>query len=110
VEMTAHRQGVNRPHALLVNGCERGRLPHSASRLLRAIVEVKAKRDASKRELIDTGRNKMFAKRDAKGQFKEMDDVGRSLAVDRRRSAKTTVKSGQGDQGDRPRAASTKTK
>jgi hypothetical protein len=28
------------------------------------------------------------------------------LAVDRRRSAKTTVKSGQGDQGDRPRAAS----
>ena len=38
-----------------------------------------AKTSTSKRELIDTGRNKMFAKRDAKGQFKEMDDVGRSL-------------------------------
>jgi hypothetical protein len=63
-----------------------------------------AKRSGSKREVIDTGRNKMFAKRDAKGQFKEMDEVGRSLAVDRRRSAKTTVKSGHGDQGDRPRA------
>ena len=37
-----------------------------------------AKRSSSKRELIDTGRNKVFAKRDAKGQFKEIDDVGRS--------------------------------
>ena len=64
-----------------------------------------AKRSTTKRELIDAGRNKMFAKRDAKGQFKEMDDVGRSLTADRRRSAKTTVKSGHGDQGDRPRAA-----
>ena len=63
-----------------------------------------AKRSSSKRELIDTGR-KMFAKRDAKGQFKEMDDVGRSLAADRRRPAKRAVKSGHGDQGDRPRAA-----
>jgi hypothetical protein len=35
-----------------------------------------AKRRGSKREVIDTGRNKMFAKRDAKGQFKEMDEVG----------------------------------
>jgi hypothetical protein len=40
-----------------------------------------AKRSTGKRELIDTGRNKMFAKRDAGGQFKEMDDVGRSLAT-----------------------------
>ena len=31
----------------------------------------------SKRELIDTGRNKMFARRDVQGRFKEMDDVGR---------------------------------
>ena len=64
-----------------------------------------AKRSSSKRELIDTGRNKMFAKRDVQGRFKEMDDVGRSLATDRRRSAKTTVEAGHGDQGDRPRAA-----
>jgi hypothetical protein len=40
------------------------------------------KRSTSKRELIDTGRNKMFAKRTAKGRFKEMDDVGRSLTAE----------------------------
>ena len=63
---------------------------------------------SSKRDLIDTGRNKMFSKRDPQGHFREMDDVGRSLAVDRRRSARTTVTSGHGDQGDRPRAATKK--
>ena len=50
-----------------------------------------AKRSSSKRELINTGRNKMFAKRTAKGQFKEMDDVSRSLSADRRASAKRSV-------------------
>ena len=64
-----------------------------------------AKRSSSRRETIDTGRNKMFAKRDARGQFKEMDDVGRSLATDRRRKAKTAAKSGHGDQGDRKRSS-----
>jgi hypothetical protein len=55
----------------------------------------------SKRELIDTGRNKMYARRDEKGQFREMDDVGRSLSADRRRAAKTKAPRGQGDRGDR---------
>jgi hypothetical protein len=50
----------------------------------------------------------MFAKRDVGGQFKEMDDVGRSLATDRRTSAKTASKAGHGDQGDRPRMATKK--
>jgi hypothetical protein len=63
---------------------------------------IVAKR-TSKRELIDTGRNKMYARRDERGQFKEMDDVGRSLTSDRRRSAKTASKLGQGDRGDRKR-------
>jgi hypothetical protein len=58
-------------------------------------------RSTSKRELIATGRNKMFAKRDARGQFKEMDDVSRSIPTDRRRDAKRTSKPGHGDQGDR---------
>jgi hypothetical protein len=62
-----------------------------------------AKRSTSKREVIDTGRTKMFGKRDAKGRFKEMDAVGRSLAADRRQSSKRKVKSGHGDQGDRKR-------
>lgn len=60
-----------------------------------------AKTSGSKRELIDTGRNKTFARRDEKGQFKEMDDVGRSLSSDRRTKAKRKVKSGEGDRGDR---------
>jgi len=64
-----------------------------------------AKRSTSKRELVDTGRNKLFAKRNTKGQFKEMDDVGRSLTADRRRTAKTVSEAGHGDQGDRLRGA-----
>jgi hypothetical protein len=59
-----------------------------------------AKRSTSKRERIDTPSGSHFAKRKAKGQFKEMDDVGRSLKADRRIKAKRTVKSGHGDQGD----------
>jgi hypothetical protein len=55
---------------------------------------------ASKRELVDTGRDKRFVRRDEKGQFKESDDVGKSLAQDRRHKAKRTVPSGQGDKGD----------
>jgi hypothetical protein len=55
----------------------------------------------SQRELIDTGNDKRFVRRDAQGRFKESDDVGRSLAADRRQPAKTKVKSGQGDRGDR---------
>jgi hypothetical protein len=58
-------------------------------------------RRASTRELIDTGRNKSYTRRNAKGQFKESDDVGRSSASDQPRKAKTTAKRGQGDRGDR---------
>ncbi len=56
---------------------------------------------SSKRELIDTGTDKRYVRRDSKGRFKESDDVGRSLAADRRQHAKTETKSGQGDRGDR---------
>ena len=62
---------------------------------------------AGKRELIDTGTDKRYVRRDEKGQFAESDDVGRSLAADRRQKAKTVVKPGQGDKGDR-RSADTK--
>jgi hypothetical protein len=57
---------------------------------------------AGKRELIEpTPGDKRYVRRDAKGQFKEVDDVGRSLSADRKRKAKTATKSGQGDRGDR---------
>jgi len=52
------------------------------------------------RELIDTGSDKRFVRRDDKGQFSESDDVGKSLAQDVRQHAKTKVKKGQGDRGD----------
>jgi hypothetical protein len=61
------------------------------------------RRKAAKRELIDTGTDKRYVRRDAAGRFKESDDVGRSLAQDRRKKAKTATKSGQGDKGDRRR-------
>ena len=56
---------------------------------------------AAKRELVDTGADKQFVRRGARGRFKESDDVGRSLTADRRKKAKTKVKSGQGGKGDR---------
>jgi hypothetical protein len=63
---------------------------------------------AGKRELIDTGTDKRYVRRDKQGQFKESDDVGRSLAADRRTKAQTVVKSGQGDRGDQKRRAKAK--
>ena len=62
-----------------------------------------AKRRAAKRELIDTGTDKRYVRRNAKGQFKESDDVGRATAQDQKRRARTTAKRGQGDGGDRRR-------
>ena len=64
---------------------------------------TKKRKPAAKRELINTGTDKRFVRRDGKGQFKESDDVGRSLSQDRKRKAKTAAKRGQGDRGDRAR-------
>jgi hypothetical protein len=68
----------------------------------RATVKKAVRRKkAAKRELIDTRSDKRFVRRGAAGKFKESDNVGKSLSVDRRQKAKTKVKSGQGDKGDR---------
>jgi hypothetical protein len=56
------------------------------------------------RELIDTGTDKRYVRRDDEGQFKESDDVGRSLSQDVKQHAKTETRSGQGDRGDRKRS------
>jgi hypothetical protein len=57
---------------------------------------------ASKRELIEPHKgDKRYVRRDEKGRFKEVDDVGRSSAADQRQKAKTVAKKGQGDKGDR---------
>jgi hypothetical protein len=55
----------------------------------------------NERELIDTERDKRYVRRDDQGQFKESDDVGRSLAQDRKRDAEHETSKGQGDRGDR---------
>jgi hypothetical protein len=42
-------------------------------------------------------------RRGKRGRFEESDDIGRSLASDRRKKAKRVAKSGQGDKGDQQR-------
>jgi hypothetical protein len=59
------------------------------------------KRAGGRRELIDTGRNKMYGRRDEHGRFTEMDDLGRSQSADRKRQAIRRAPRGQGDRGDR---------
>jgi hypothetical protein len=59
------------------------------------------RKKAGKRELINTGTDKRFVRRGAAGKFKKSADVSKSLSADRRKKAKTKVKSGQGDKGDR---------
>ena len=53
------------------------------------------------RELIDTGTDKRFVRRDEEGRFEESDDVGRSLAQDQKRESNKRPKRGDGDKGDR---------
>jgi len=66
----------------------------------------KRSRPAAKRDLVRRPKASAYAKRTARGRFKEMDDVGSSQKADTPRKAKKTVRSGYGDQGDeRPRTS-----
>ena len=62
------------------------------------------KKTSQKRDTVKARSATMYAKRDEQGEFREMDEQGRSLAADRRQRAKRTVASGYGDQGDRASA------
>ena len=57
------------------------------------------RKKAGRRELIDTGTNKLFVRRNARGT--SFTKVVESIAADKRRKAKRKVASGQGDRGDR---------
>lgn len=57
----------------------------------------------TKRERIAPNGDKRLVRRDDQGQFKESDDLGRSLRQDIKKSANTVVKPGQGDRGDQKR-------
>jgi hypothetical protein len=58
---------------------------------------------SSKRELISPNGDKRLVRRDEQGRIKESDDLGRSLAQDVRKTAKTKGAAGQGDRGDQKR-------
>jgi hypothetical protein len=61
-----------------------------------------AKEKASRRELIDTGTNKLFVRRNERGtSFKKVVDAGKSITRDKQTKARRKVTSGQGDRGDR---------
>ena len=56
----------------------------------------------SKRTLIEpTPGDKRYVRRNKKGEFNKVVNVGRSLSADRRSKSKTKAKPGQGDKGDR---------
>jgi hypothetical protein len=57
----------------------------------------------SGRELIQRGNSKRYVRRDARGRFTKVTDVGSSLSHDVRRHAQTEVNKGQGDRGDQRR-------
>jgi len=55
----------------------------------------------SKRTLIEPHKgDRRYVRRNKKGEFKKEVNVGRSLAADRRRKAKTQVPKGEGDRGE----------
>jgi hypothetical protein len=56
---------------------------------------------SGKRETIAPSGDKRYIRRDEQGRIDESVDVGRSLAQDVKKKAKTPTKPGQGDKGDR---------
>ncbi|MBO9623660.1 MAG: hypothetical protein J7500_13210 [Sphingomonas sp.] len=54
----------------------------------------------NERELIDTGTDKRYVRRDEEGRFEESDDQSKSLSLDVRRHAETKKPRNQGDRGD----------
>ena len=55
---------------------------------------------SQERELIDTGTDKRYVRRDSEGKFKESDDQGRSISADMKRHAGHKKPRNQGDKGD----------
>ena len=77
-----------------------GRLILSGIMPVKGDLFMATKAKQGKRELIDTGTDKRYVRRNEKGQFEEVVDVGKSLSQDRRTKAKKTVPPGYGDKGD----------
>ena len=73
----------------------------SAKKSAKKSATKKRRPKARKRELIDTGTDKRYVRRDELGQFQDVVDVSRSLSMDIQRQAETVAPAGFGDQGDR---------
>jgi hypothetical protein len=63
--------------------------------------KAKSRATTGNRERVDTARDHRYVRRDRRGRFDEVEDVGRSAAQDQKRVAKTKSRQGQGDRGDR---------
>ena len=57
----------------------------------------------SKRELVDTGTDKWYVRRDEDGKSQEPVNVGRSVSAHKRHNAEHETKQGEGDKGDHKR-------
>jgi hypothetical protein len=60
-----------------------------------------ARKKSGRRDTVKTKRATSYAQRDRKGQFTDLVEKGKSLTRDRKRKARTKVKSGYGHRGDR---------
>lgn len=72
-----------------------------AAKKAKKVGKKSAKKVAAKRTLVAPRGDKRYVRRSKSGRFTESDDQGKSLGRDVRQKAKTKVKSGQGDKGDR---------
>src|SRR6187551_2541183 len=61
------------------------------------VLDFERRAPMTKREMIDTGTDKRYVRRDKQGRFDESDDVGQSLGQDQKRDAKTVSERGNGD-------------
>lgn len=52
------------------------------------------------RQEVNTGKAKLYVRRNKKGEFSQVTEVGASLAADQRQDAKTRKPRDQGDRGD----------
>ena len=72
---------------------------------------TKPSRKTSKRTVIQPRKgDRRYVRRNKAGEFKKEVKVGRSLAADRRRKAKTKAAKGQGDRGDAKRGGNVVTR
>ncbi|MEY2529401.1 MAG: hypothetical protein QOJ05_1491 [Verrucomicrobiota bacterium] len=67
------------------------------SRKTKSKTTRKTKSKTSKRTVISPKGSRRYVRRNKKGEFKKQVTVGKSLAADRKRTATTKVKKGQGD-------------